>query len=218
MSSWTQLSSSVANQVYYVPLAITQNNNNHFFAPSVKSHEFDEQFPFVAFLQDRSRLDVLIFSICTVNETLEGFEGFNPLHTKLGGYLNLDEQQAFDLAELLINESNHLYLTDSSSKSFEKLDMSIARRLNLYTERSKQAIDLYYQKDKTWLSNEESLYTLILFSKSSYTKFRLQIMQFPLSALNNPRFTPYNQSEARITLDKSGVLELANLIKSNLSI
>lgn len=221
MKTWIQLSHNKAHTFYRVPLKIARADHNNFYGMKHNPYDTDGPWPLIAFLQDETSPNILIFQIYSIPPQALEFEEFNPL-TEPGGNLSLTKQELVDLIELLEKYTQRLPLFNAKSqKMFKKIEDPELTTFRLHPEWFPRTKRYHYYQiyDPLNQSNKNTNETILILSIDSLVLSHIffRIVSFPLKELRNSSFNPLRDALARIHLDRNGLQELASLLRERLS-
>lgn len=221
--NWIQLTSEQAQAVYGVATEIANTAENTFFGVPIDLRQrYDDDRPFLAFLQKKEYPSVVTLHIKTIHPESWEHKGklLNPLSVIIGGYLELDKEALTGLIAILSSYQEKL-----SFQPFEK------RQEFMIIEDAKLAD---YRLHPEWFPNTRrehyiqvydplldfgvnaSTTILILGREIGFSTISLKIIQFLSQEFQDPHFEPLKQGHSKINLDRNGIQELITLLQKQM--
>jgi len=221
MKIWIKPSPKLAHNFYRIPSEIAMGDDNIFYGMEHHPYDLDGPWPLLAFLQNKEYPNVATFHIYNVHPSDLEFESFNPLVRRVRGYLTLKHQALTGLIDILREYSQRLSSTPNKrQKMFRSIQGTELADLHLHPEwfpKSKK--NHYYQIYDPLVKKEKyTIATILILSidRTVPSVLFFKIVSFPLGKLQNPSFTPLDDSLARINLDRNGMEELITLLQMQL--
>lgn len=230
MSNWFKLTVRQAHH-FQIPWEIAAAPENLFYSTSLLDNLYDaDPWLLLAFRRRPERPFVTTFQPCTVKRAfIHEVDGFNPLQEPAGGALLLSRQELSGLVRLLTRTAQEMSpRRPQTSATFELLDTDAWASFHVTPPPALAARQLVFLQIADPLADlrEETAVSLIIltlppvgvihrgYHRPAPPRFELKLRQFPLTALQDPAFSPLQDAVSRIDLDRSGLFDLAMLLAS----
>jgi hypothetical protein len=218
---WLKLTADQVHRLYKVPQEIAEDKTYEFYESSFQSRlrsQYDGPWSLIAVQIDSETSEKLALQVANIEHEQLSWSGFDPLQYP-GNFLLLRKPAVLDLVDLLLSYAARLQESEPRGSVFTKLDKDGLATFRFEGEVFTNHTQLFYIQTYSPLTDDqsESKVTIVFFSSINPQPSELLfigISQFSREILNNSEVDPTSQSLARIVLNKSGLEELANLIKA----